>query len=308
METSTNDTPLPPIRACIFDVDGLLINSEDIYTEIYNDILHSYNKPSLPWSIKAKQQSRGREVINDSFVLLFSPIDIDELSRNQQGAQKILDWAHLPLTVEEWSAQCSAQYERFKNCKPLPGVLNLLHTLSTKTSPTVHLAIASSATQKSFALKTDHLPHLTSYIPNEYRVFGDDRAMSDARKKPAPDVFLLALERVNAQPGQDERPIEVKECLVFEDSVAGVEAGRRAGMRVCWVPHRGLREVYRGRERRVLQGGSGDEDVHGSLGEGVEDGEVRRVERILSDDGGAEMIMSLEEFDYGYYGIKMRQD
>ena len=55
-------TSLPPIRACIFDVDGLLINSEDIYTEIYNNILHSYGKSDLPWSVKAKQQSRGREV------------------------------------------------------------------------------------------------------------------------------------------------------------------------------------------------------------------------------------------------------
>ena len=52
----------PPVRACIFDVDGLLINSEDIYTEIYNNILHSYGKPDLPWTVKAKQQSRGREV------------------------------------------------------------------------------------------------------------------------------------------------------------------------------------------------------------------------------------------------------
>ena len=53
----------PPVRACIFDVDGLLINSEDIYTDIYNNILCSYGKPDLPWSIKAKQQSRGREVL-----------------------------------------------------------------------------------------------------------------------------------------------------------------------------------------------------------------------------------------------------
>lgn len=53
---------LPPIRACIFDVDGTLIDSEDTYTEIYNNILHEYGKPDLPWSVKAKQQSRGSEV------------------------------------------------------------------------------------------------------------------------------------------------------------------------------------------------------------------------------------------------------
>ena len=57
-------TFFPPVRACIFDVDGLLINSEDLYTDIYNNILHSYGKPDLPWRIKAKQQSTGREVSN----------------------------------------------------------------------------------------------------------------------------------------------------------------------------------------------------------------------------------------------------
>lgn len=61
-DSQTNNATFTPVRACIFDVDGLLINSEDIYTEIYNNILHSYGKPDLPWSIKAKQQSRGREV------------------------------------------------------------------------------------------------------------------------------------------------------------------------------------------------------------------------------------------------------
>ena len=51
-----------PVRACIFDVDGLLIDSEDIYTDIYNKILREHGKPDLPWSIKAKQQSRGKAV------------------------------------------------------------------------------------------------------------------------------------------------------------------------------------------------------------------------------------------------------
>ena len=53
---------MPVVRACIFDVDGLLINSEDIYTEAMNNLLHEYGKPDLPWSIKARQQSRGRPV------------------------------------------------------------------------------------------------------------------------------------------------------------------------------------------------------------------------------------------------------
>jgi beta-phosphoglucomutase-like phosphatase (HAD superfamily) len=49
---------LPRIRACLFDMDGLLLNTEDIYTFITNSILHDYGKPNLPWSIKAQLQGR----------------------------------------------------------------------------------------------------------------------------------------------------------------------------------------------------------------------------------------------------------
>jgi len=60
----------PPVRACIFDVDGLLIDSEDIYTEVYNNILRGYGKSDLPWSVKTKQQSRGRAVSANFLALL----------------------------------------------------------------------------------------------------------------------------------------------------------------------------------------------------------------------------------------------
>lgn len=51
-----------PIRACIFDVDGLLINSEDIYSLAMNNVLREYGKPDCPWDVKAIMQSRSRTV------------------------------------------------------------------------------------------------------------------------------------------------------------------------------------------------------------------------------------------------------
>ncbi len=51
---------LPTIRACIFDMDGLLIDSEDLYTVCTNEILREYGKPDLPWNIKAQLQGRPR--------------------------------------------------------------------------------------------------------------------------------------------------------------------------------------------------------------------------------------------------------
>jgi HAD superfamily hydrolase (TIGR01509 family) len=49
------------------------------------------------------------------------------------------------------------------------------------------------------------------------------------RLKPAPDIFLAAADRLRAAPG---------DCVVLEDSLAGVEAARAAGMRVVAVPER----------------------------------------------------------------------
>lgn len=83
-------------------------------------------------------------------------------------------------------------------------------------------------------------------MPDERRIFGNDEAMVGKKGKPAPDIFLLALQRINDALDQSEAPIVPDECLVFEDSTAGVEAGLNAGMRVAWVPHPELLNVYGG--------------------------------------------------------------
>lgn len=225
---------------------------------------------------------------------------------------QLLDWAQLPITYDEWTAKVSAQYELFKNCTPLPGVPELLFNLSSKTTPAIHIAIASSATSTTFKIKTSHLPSISSAFPQECRVFGDDAAMSEARMKPMPDVFLLALGRINAHLGLGEKEVKLEECLVFEDSVAGVEAGRRAGMRVCWVPHKGLRDVWRGMEGKVLEGKSEEVDngmdMEIKLYEEQKDQHREELSCLWSEDGWAAMLMSLEEFNYEDYGIQLTQN
>jgi phosphoglycolate phosphatase-like HAD superfamily hydrolase len=61
---------LPRIRACLFDMDGLLIDSEDLYTVITNEILQKYGRPLLPWSIKAQMQGRPQPEVR----LLLEPV------------------------------------------------------------------------------------------------------------------------------------------------------------------------------------------------------------------------------------------
>ena len=100
---------------------------------------------------------------------------------------------------------------------------------------------------------------------------------------------------------------------MFEDSVPGVEAGRRAGMQVVWCPHRGLRNEYKGRKKEVLAGLTGEykEDespAHSHSIDGQID-ETRPHARIPGvpgeiDDGWARLFRSLEEFPFEWYGIE----
>lgn len=131
--------------------------------------------------------------------------------------------------------------------------------------------------------------------------------MAGCKGKPAPDIFLQTLQRINGSLGADEAQSRPEECLVFEDSIAGVEAGRAAGMRVVWVPHPGLLEVYRGREEMVLNGGLLDEDAAmvGSFPTSSE-GEIEERGPVISKDGRARLVTSLEDFPYAYYGLRIR--
>lgn len=223
----------------------------------------------------------------------------------------------MPITREEHMSQLSSlQRKYFPDTKPLPGVPELLSTLAQTTAPHVHLALATSSHAGNFALKTGHLEELFAVFESEHRVLGDDRRIPQGRGKPAPDIYLLALETVNQRIRRDgggkEAEVRPDECLVFEDSVPGVEAGRRAGMQVVWCPHPGLLNEYKGREKEVLAGlaGMGDESERKRDAEmrtaDKKTGEVKTEAEVRPgkiDDGWARLFATLEDFPYKDYGI-----
>ncbi|KAK4236223.1 HAD-like domain-containing protein [Achaetomium macrosporum] len=287
-------TDFPPVRACLFDMDGLLLDTEDLYTLCINLILEKYQRPQLPWSIKAKLQGRPGPAANKLFH----------------------DWAQLPITQEEYIEQYYAlQAKHFPTTQPLPGIPELLSNFgrtrywdlkkdndeangtaatngnSDKPPHRVHIALATSSHEANFRLKTSHLTELFSVFETPRRVLGDDKRIAPGRGKPLPDIYLLALKTINDSLPAGEKPIMPEECLVFEDSVPGVEAGRRAGMRVIWCPHPMLKKEYAGREAEVLagrMGEAGDVDLH-------QVGDI--------DDGWAEYLPTLVDFPYEKYGI-----
>ncbi|KAI1816688.1 HAD-like protein [Poronia punctata] len=265
----------PPIRACLFDMDGLLLNTEDLYTKCANIVLQRHNRPPLPWSVKAQMMGIPGSSNGDVFH----------------------KWAQLPISREQFKQeQAEQQRIHFPECEPLPGVEALLRRLKdakTENGYQVQLALATSSMKENFDLKTTggRAGKLMGFIPEENRVLGDDPRVKKGRGKPAPDIYLLALELVNKSLGDDVPAITPEECLVFEDSVLGVEAGRRAGMRTVWVPHPALLNEYKGKEAEVLAGRIGlypigDEEQLGEVG-----------------DGWADLLPSLVGFPYERYGI-----
>jgi pseudouridine-5'-monophosphatase len=282
--------PPTPILACLFDMDGLLLDSEDLYTLCTNILLAEYNRLSLPWSIKAQLQGRPGP-----------------------SASKIFhDWAQLPCTPEEYQEKNSAlQREHFPSTKPLPGVEELLRRLGeAQEKGKVEIALATSSHRANFELKTNHLQALFSPFRPENRVLGDDPRIPKGRGKPAPDIYLLALETLNARRRLqgEKHDILPQECLVFEDSVPGVESGRRAGMQVVWCPHPELLKEYQGREEEVLAGLTGEHkeaEAQGALGTATQGGEVQEGKKPgVVGDGWAVLLGSLEEFPYGRFGIE----
>lgn len=260
----------PPVRACIFDMDGLLLNTEDLYTDAINTVLARHSRPSMPWTLKARLQGRPGPSAN----LLMST------------------WAQFPVPEAQWQAENAEEQKKlFPTAGPLPGVEQLLETLGREETG-VEIALATSSHGGNFRLKTGHLKELFEVFPEERRVLGDDSRIKAGRGKPLPDIFLLALKTINDTLPAGTKPITPEECLVFEDSVPGVEAGRRAGMRVVWCPHPKLREVYEGQEGEILAGRMGE----------AGDVEMENVGEV--GDGWGEYLESLEGFPYAKYGIK----
>lgn len=282
---ASTTTPPPRIRAALFDMDGLLIDSEDLYTIVTNTILQRYGRPTLPWSVKAQLQGRP----------------------GPQASQIFHAWAQLPISHDEFmQEQKVLQAQLFPTTKPLNGVMDLLAGLKKRN---VHMALATSSHAGNFKLKSGHLGDLFQYFAPEHQVLGDDPRIPPGRGKPAPDIYLLALSTLNMTiVAQGQPPIKPEECLVFEDSVPGVESGRRAGMQVVWCPHPELLTEFKGRESEVLAGLTGEhkEDEEEQLQK--TETEATRQKTYVGvpgqiNDGWARLLSSLVDFPYESYGL-----
>lgn len=187
------------IKAVIFDLDGLMLDTEPVAMRAMG---------------QAIKERRGVEMTFDFFRQLIghSRSDTYGFFEKEYGFDK--------ETTNSVRDRCAALIvEAIKRGEglPKPGLTPLLDLLGERAVPRV-VASSSPRDQIIDKLRMAKLLHRVNGLISGWEV---------PFSKPEPDIFLKAAELIGAEP---------KECLVLEDSPAGIEAAKRAGMTSIMVP------------------------------------------------------------------------
>lgn len=131
----------------------------------------------------------------------------------------------VPLSPSELVAQLDCLLPALlPSCGTKPGAQELVLYLNSQRVP---LCIATSS--RKVNMKKKMKGHQEMFDCFDHKVYGSDDP-EVGRGKPYPDIFTVAASRFDPPPASPEN------CLVIEDSLAGVEAGLMAGMQVVMVP------------------------------------------------------------------------
>ncbi|PBK73549.1 HAD-like protein [Armillaria solidipes] len=221
------------VEYVIFDMDGLLIDTERIHTQVTNQILAQHGK-EMTWDIKAGCMGKPERASAEHLLSFFPSIS---------------------LSVDSYITQKNILQDKvFPSVPLLPGVRKLVQHLRKHGIP---IAVATSSGRLRYEKKTGHLAEVFDCFEGNVVCADDERWEAIAMKaKPAPDIFLVAARELlgrdvgEPEPVSEDQTLERKKGLVFEDGFAGVQAGKRAGMNVVWVPDNNLLEVeYTGDEK-----------------------------------------------------------
>lgn len=183
------------IEAVIFDLDGTLADSMWMWADIDREYLSRFaleEKPELMGEIAGMNMVETAVFFKKHFHI---PDSIDKI---------IADWIDMSLD----------KYKHEVSLKPYAAeLLKFLKANGIKT------AIASSNAIEMIraCLKSNGVEDMFDAVVSASEV---------EHGKPAPDVYLLAAERIGAEPAK---------CLVFEDIPAGLRAGKAAGMKTIGV-------------------------------------------------------------------------
>ena len=180
------------MKAVIFDCDGVVMDSEPVSFGLLAEQLALYGKPM--------SHAEMRDMFLGGTMRSFW------LKARDIGAALPDDWI---------AAHYERMFARLALGTPLvPGIMSVLDALDAASLP---YAIGSNGPLRKMEIMFGHYPGLWDRFGG--RIFS---GQAIGAPKPAPDVFLLAARAMGVTPA---------DCMVIEDSVAGLQAASAAGMR-----------------------------------------------------------------------------
>lgn len=190
---------LSDFDAVIFDMDGVLIDSEPLWKIAMENVFNSIGCPLTKKDFQKTVGLRIDEVIEYWF--------------------EHIGWkGKSPKEVEDEIVQQMIALIQ-KNGEPLEGVLNTLDYLRANNFK-IGLGTSSYSVLIDTVLNTLQIADKFDFTHSaEHEKFG----------KPHPAVYLSVAKRLNVSP---------RKCLVIEDSLNGIIAGKAAGMKVICIPEK----------------------------------------------------------------------
>lgn len=198
------------LKALIFDVDGTLAETEDAHREAFNE---TFAERGLDWH--------------------WDDALYRELLRVTGGKERIRAWQRVYLKEEPLDE--AALFDLHKRKTARYGEIVASGGLSLRPGIAELFALGREKGLKIAAATTTNRPNINALCRSAWgrdadSVFDVIAAGDEVQnKKPAPDVYLLALTRLDL-PSTD--------CIAFEDSEAGLKSALGAGLRTLVSPSR----------------------------------------------------------------------
>lgn len=183
------------VESVIFDMDGVLFDTESIYLKVWKNVFKKYGY-KMTKDIYSQAIATGRENVKKVFLREFG----EELPIEKMYVEK-------DLALKE---------EMKKNVYIKEGAVEILTHLKSKN---YKVALATSSDRERMNKQLEKA---------SIRKYFDEIVCKDEveNTKPNPEIYLKVADKLNVNP---------KNCLVIEDSLAGVKAAYKANMKVLHV-------------------------------------------------------------------------
>ena len=228
------------IRAVIFDFNGVLVDDESVHFELFREVVAEY----------------GVDLTDEMYHASYLGFD------DRRCFEEVLTEAHKPFDSAQIDHMIAVKADRYipraeKGLRYFPNAAQAVRDLAER----FPLAINSGALRAEIDYSIDRM--------NVRECFLAIIAAEDSSQcKPDPEGYLLALDALRSSFGDD---LEAAHCLVFEDSIAGIQSAKSAGM---WAV--GVSNTY---DDNALRGAGADAVISG-----LESLTPSLIERLFSNE------------------------